>query len=345
MVLKPSFAGDGDVPLRELIHMMRKSYDAVKDMRVQFSAERLDDAPNSVVEKFNVDFICRGEDLFAKVCFFSRDLNPPDWFAEESLWLKGVQVRHPRLKGAHVVISDNALNPDFGINWYANSIFRAYMVEQVAEIGSTDYWLPQAIENNQEQYRVEGAEIVEGISCVRVSRETLDRRDIIWVAPEMGCCVVRRELYWGEDNREECIALDFFEPIVGVWLPQRVERRIIGRPYWAANQWDANSTGSRLTLRVTTLTVNRVKDDDFVMQFPVGTHIFDTVRKLHYPITTDATFDFQRGLDLAFGNNISQPRVSRRLRWLLIANLVAVVLIVFCLLWKRLTGAGRVPGL
>lgn len=332
--------GDG-VTLRELVRIMRQSYDAVENSKVRFTAERLDVAPDAVVEKFDIAFINRGSDMFAKVNYFSRDFDPPDWFLEESLWINRVQVRHPRRSGAHVVISDDAINPDFGANWYVNHIFRPYTEAQCDELSTTDYWLPYALENFQQQYSIAGTETINGVVCVKIVRETTDRHDAIWIATEKGGCVMRREISWANEGRETCAAAELAEYLPGVWLPKRLERRIERRPFWAANQWDANSEGSKLVIHVKSLELNCVSNEDFIMDFPHGTHIFDTIRNIHYPITTDATFDFHEGLQLAFGDLNGPPRDRRRKWWLLLANIVVLAILLALAVWKHFVRGGR----
>lgn len=118
----------------------------------------------------------------------------------------------------------------------------------------TDYWLPDALTNFE--YHFVRKEHVSGIPCILIERPDRDR---IWVAPEFGYVLVRREvLVETPQMRETLHASDIRQIAEDVWFPfqQVFDRTNIenGRTY-------------ELTLNISAIRVGGLKPED--LSFPI----------------------------------------------------------------------------
>lgn len=122
----------------------------------------------------------------------------------------------------------------------------------------SDYWLPNAIEQNS--YSVVGQEEFEGALCHIVERSGWDK---IWIAAEKGSIVWRRELKWGFEGgvreRMQCLAAEEVAP--GVWLPTRIMFDSFDRD-------NKDKRLYRLNIKVNNVHVGNVSEESLTVTFP-----------------------------------------------------------------------------
>lgn len=191
------------------------------------------------------------------------------------------------------------------------------------ETMTTDYWLPNALEQND--YSIVGEETINGVACLVVQRKAMDT---VWVSPDHAFIVCRRDVHYGPGKplRERTYNTNLKQVSPGVWLPMKQIRE----RYNAA-------TGERtytLTLRVTKYSVGHVKDKDLAVIIPKDTDVIeDHLRGVVYLGRTGGPADFEDVMKL------SRADLGRQggIRGFLIAINVAIVLAVLIWLVRRRT--------
>ncbi len=145
-------------------------------------------------------------------------------------------------------------------------------MEQFYEPGqtlTTDYWLPNALE--QHSYMLGREEEVGGVPCRVLRREGMDT---LWVAPDLGYLVCKREFHYGvgKSLRERVLNLEPKEVSPGLWLPMRQVRE-------AFEEESPNELQERLTVRILGTHVGDLTDADVRVVLP------DTVKRIEDHIT------------------------------------------------------------
>ena len=132
------------------------------------------------------------------------------------------------------------------------------------ETMTTDYWLPNALEQND--YSIVGEETINGVSCLVVRRKAMDT---LWVSPRHAFVICRRDVNYGPKKplRERTYNKNLRQVSPGVWLPMEQIRE----------RYDPD-TGERaytLTLRVTKYSVGDVEDKDLTVIIPKDTQAIE----------------------------------------------------------------------
>ena len=191
------------------------------------------------------------------------------------------------------------------------------------ETMTTDYWLPNALEQND--YSIVGEETINGVSCLVVQRKAMDT---IWVSQRHGFVVCRRDVHYGPGKplRERTYNTNLKQVSPGVWLPmEQVRERY--HP-------DTKKRSYTLTLRVTNYSVGDVEDKDLAVIIPKDIDVIeDHLRGVVY-----------RGRTMGLADDEELIRVTKAdlgrqggIRGFLIALNVAIVLAVLIWLVRRRT--------
>jgi hypothetical protein len=195
---------------------------------------------------------------------------------------------------------------------------------------SNPFPLLAALEGGRYQPRPR-PETVGGIKCLVLEKPGWDA---IWLAPEFGYAVVKRELLWpGTTLVMLRMGNEQFEQLVdGFWLPRRVTWELFGAPSHG-KEYEGRVL-VRSVVSVTDFVVNKVPDSLFRYEFPSGTMLVDFTHKkdiggesvaLVYPVGAD-TETTQMSLDNAIATHRDAVD-SARWRWRLVWGNVALVLI------------------
>lgn len=124
-------------------------------------------------------------------------------------------------------------------------------------------------------------EMQEGRPCHVV--EASGGKDKLWIDVEKEFALVRREIRYPDHSpRQITVAMDWTEAVPSTWLPRRIVRELYGNPN------GASSTGSvtpqvRVVLKADFERKN-FTDEDFVIDFPPGTHVTDETRMVTYVV-------------------------------------------------------------
>jgi hypothetical protein len=129
---------------------------------------------------------------------------------------------------------------------------------------STDFWLPNAIEQNT--YRISDAEEIESIRCIVLERTGFDK---IWIAHEKGDVIMKREVRFGEgmNLRQRTLASRLKEITPGIWFP--LEQ--------VCEHFDQRSGRllCRLTLTIDKFEAGHVSDDLITVTIPKNVEIIE----------------------------------------------------------------------
>lgn len=205
-----------------------------------------------------------------------------------------------------------------------------------------DWFYPHCLRGSSGQgpaYRVlPETEEVNGAPCHVVVAEGFDK---IWVDPELGCAVRKRERYFSPETpylvtRET--HTDFVQS-GGIWVPKTVVEDVFSplsnpKEYW-------NKQYLEVTLRVSEIAINGVADDDFKLLLPAGSYVEDRTAGRLYEVPgdkTDALSDLAKeGANYAALNSTedSRPRILRQI-FVVGINALVVLIVVGAVLIRAL---------
>ena len=201
----------------------------------------------------------------------------------------------------------------------------------------TDYWLPEALK--QHRYEAAGEETVEGVLCTVLERPG---HDVLWVAPQHGYLLCRRDVYFGPEKplRKRFLNKSLREIAPDVWLPMEQVLEEFHPVQAEPKLW--NAVARRLVLQVTDVSVGDVQDSDLDVAIPAGARISDAISGVHYVKGRDGTLSLGRAvksgeLALMKAGRSKRPGSRSVLIWLNVAVLLALLIVVVSLSIRRLT--------
>lgn len=243
------------------------------------------------------------------------------------------RAQRPPVNGVHLTPYRHTWSSEF-----ATPLRLQYFVEseQKYEIGHLlkgSVMLPDAVEEAQSEYRVLGIEPVEGTPCVHLERTGYDS---IWVAPERGYVVCRRDLYFGPDRplREKTVASNLVEVANAGWFPAR----ILQEQYWRLDEPKeyAGKVKGKRTLMIDQPQIG-VTDQELTIVLPERAHVTDRVRDRQYFYDkTRTAAPFEEGIASAL---ITMNAEAYSLRQVAVWGAVAAGgALGLALLWKNYRG-------
>jgi hypothetical protein len=196
---------------------------------------------------------------------------------------------------------------------------------------SNPFPLLPALESGRYQRRPQ-LESVGELKCLVLEKPGWDT---IWLAPDLGYAIVKRELLWpGTKSVMLRMGNEQLQQVVnGFWLPRLVTYELLGAPSHG-REYEGHVL-IRSIVNVTDFVVNSVPDTLFTYDFPSGTMVVDFTRKgdlggesaaVVYPVGSDP-----ETTQISLDNAIAIQREfadGARWRWRLIWGNVALALIV-----------------
>jgi hypothetical protein len=208
-------------------------------------------------------------------------------------------------------------------------------------------FLPSFLRENKRYYRIlpTPAE-VDGATCWIVEWPDMDR---IWVDPERGFAIPRREYHWGRGKPLKYAHRnsDYREVKPGLWLPfsQSVDRYA---SIVAEKQSLWGKVASTCDYRLIAVEFDKVPDSLFEVKLPPGTRVLDGARVFAYKVSGNQDTDpFTADIEEArkeLGRSASgknPARAANRWRTLVLANAgVLVAALLGWLYFRRLRLSG-----
>ena len=221
---------------------------------------------------------------------------------------------------------------------YVNSLAIVSTDRERAEVTSTAYSLPYALDVADNEWKVQPTiAIVDGSECHVLESKYRQR---IWIDPALGFAVRFREMYQNITERpKETWPLahrysyrDFQKMSDTIWLPRVVDIVAYVSAKEPEGRW--NLPGWSTSIHVKKLAVNdRVSDRLFKISFPPGTTVIDDIHNRFYFVG-----DANEELDITVSKERDRFPTSRtrHLSWLLVVNAILVVMIAVAIGYRYL---------
>jgi hypothetical protein len=193
----------------------------------------------------------------------------------------------------------------------------------------TSYWLPEALQQNQ--FQIAGREVIGDTSCIVLRR---DGYDALWVAPDRGYVVLKRELSFGPTKPRQEVVLneDLREVAPGIWWPFKQVRQEFSTLEKPSNSW--NKIALQTTLNTLRFTTGPIADAQLHITIPDGARVTDLIKGISYVRTAPGQDPLRDAVDSA-RKSTRRTRSTRGLTLVLFNASVILGIVVF-LLYRRL---------
>ncbi len=205
-------------------------------------------------------------------------------------------------------------------------------------------FLPQFLQENKSKYRVLAApEDIEGALCWVAEWPGMDK---IWVDPQRGFAITRREFAWGPGKPLKYAHRnhDFREVKPGLWLPFRQgEDRYASVVAEKESLWGKVAATNEYTLLAAEF--DNVPDSQFEVKLPPGTRVIDMVRDFRYAVSgTGDTDPFTAEIEEARRERQGLEPTGSRKRWIIAAaNLVLLAVVGLGWFYRKRIRSGSGP--
>ena len=264
----------------------------------------------------------------------SKKSSNPDLFDYDRIFVlngkNGVEFTHRKLDADNLCLGKQGMTSDAYDSWtYTDNLFlniykslpksvRADFSQLLLDNNPCDspakyLFLPSAIEQNRSEYSVL-EESFGGVDCVVLERKGSDR---IWLAPEYGFAVMKREMYYRDDRPRKTlwrvvINSKFRDFENGIKLPMK--QVIVDYPdpeFEGSKVW--GKPGCKRTIVVNKIRLNSLDESFFEPKVSNGTFVQDFINDIEYRIRDSSKTPFEDLLSgAASGQNISAIRWRRR---------------------------------
>jgi hypothetical protein len=316
----------------------------IKSIRVEYNEEwkKLLDIPsmksiNISVKPSHIVFVYEGERRYLEKRGPARSSNGSPIIPSKSVF-DGANTYSYRVGSVSVEEGKVKSKCEDGES-YCNFILQMpYTDQEVANL-SNSWTYPHCmriIDGNTSYSVLPQQELVDGAWCHVLE---YPKRDKIWIDPQLGCTIRRRERY--DDVNGVRVVLDkiqlaqFVEAAPGIWVPKECLVQFF--PSRANPPEHLNKQYLEQRIIVESVTINQVTDNDFSLSVPAGTQIVD--RNGSYKVKGDRTLLLGGLADLAEGY-VAKKKIEPR--WPLIITVAAISAIVVIVLgryaWRKYCG-------
>jgi hypothetical protein len=189
-------------------------------------------------------------------------------------------------------------------------------------VHKTDYWLPSALE--QGKYSHEGQAQVDGVRCEILARS--DGLDKLWVAPDRGFVVCRREIRDKKTGKiAELVRNKNLRKVAGKsWFPRIQVQEIYSQTYRITR--DTGKPTYVIEVSVDSVELGNVKDAELHIVVPPKSRVEDDIAAVTYVKAGQGEAGLQQAIKLARMRLAGAVRLKRvRSTTLVLASLFGVL--------------------